>query len=160
MMTMRIWGGGRTYDREKINERNIDSWRCIPVTTLFTATSFMTCRFFQFLQNGYPTRRRSLISDAKFETHAHNEALQHQRTLSKEGSISEDEVFDVIENGAPESDDKPIRKATLLLALCDGLLSLPRILKSFEVNSNFHNIHKAIPHEQAGQYKTLVVRLI
>lgn len=48
------------------------------------------------LQHGYPSRRRSLVGDAKFETVKNKEAklswLEEYRSLSQDNELSEDEV--------------------------------------------------------------------
>ncbi|XP_053212477.1 tyrosine 3-monooxygenase-like [Panonychus citri] len=86
------------------------------------------------VEHGYPSRRRSLVDDAKFETKKNSEArlswLQEQRQNSQDTDLSEEEVLVVTEN--KDDQDSP-RIHNLLLCPNDGSFSgLARILKFIE----------------------------
>ncbi|RWS05517.1 tyrosine 3-monooxygenase-like protein, partial [Dinothrombium tinctorium] len=85
--------------------------------------------------HGYPSRRRSLVGDAKFETIKNREAklnwLQEQRNSSQDEDLSEQEVL-VVEEAQKEEDLQIPKSMNLILNLEDGLNCLPRILKLIE----------------------------
>lgn len=87
------------------------------------------------LEHGGSWRRRSLIDDAKFETVTNAEFEKQEKrksNISENGSISEDDVFMANGETLAFNDDVISHKTTVMLALKEGLGSLPRILKTFE----------------------------
>lgn len=90
-------------------------------------------------QQGGSWRRKSLIDDAKFETAANIE-FEKQERKSRGGSISEEEeVFMSQQNGEVISaidKDALKRQFTILMSLKDGMTSLSRIIRVFEVGLN------------------------
>lgn len=91
---------------------------------------------FHIFQHGGSWRRKSLIEDAKFETAANIE-FEKQERKSRGGSISEEEeVFLSQQNGeviAPIDKDALKRQFTIMMSLKDGMTSLSRIIRVFEV---------------------------
>ncbi|XP_074604948.1 tyrosine hydroxylase ple [Brevipalpus obovatus] len=88
------------------------------------------------VEHGYPSRRRSLVDDAKFETQKNREArlswLQEQRQSSQDQELSEEEVLIVREASEEQNAQEP-KDSNLILSLNDNSLSsLPRILKLIE----------------------------
>ncbi|XP_015781705.1 tyrosine 3-monooxygenase-like [Tetranychus urticae] len=88
------------------------------------------------VEHGYPSRRRSLVDDAKFETQKNREArlswLQEQRQNSQDTDLPEEEVLVVSETNNDQEFNKP-QIQHLLLRPNDGTFSsLPRILKFIE----------------------------
>nr|ANA78296.1 tyrosine hydroxylase [Penaeus vannamei] len=84
------------------------------------------------IENGYPARRRSLVDDAKFESTIEKQQkqtwIEEAKRLSCDGELSEEEVFLV---QSPCEPDVP-QQVALVLALVDGITSLPRIIKTIE----------------------------
>lgn len=91
-----------------------------------------------YFQHGGSWRRKSLIEDAKFETAANIE-FEKQERKSRGGSISEEEeVFLSQQNGdVISSPEKDVTKhqSIIMMSLKDGMTSLSRILRIFEVCS-------------------------
>lgn len=89
------------------------------------------------MQHGGSWRRKSLIEDAKFETAANIE-FEKQERKSRGGSISEEEeVFASQQNGAvisPTEKDAQKRQFTIMISIKDGISSLSRLIRTFEVN--------------------------
>nr|XP_042906248.1 tyrosine 3-monooxygenase-like isoform X2 [Parasteatoda tepidariorum] len=77
-------------------------------------------------KHGYPSRRRSLVGDAKFETVKNKEAKEswilEQRKKSEDEKLSEEEAYLVSEEAAPQ-------QVNLVLSVKDAFSTLPRILK-------------------------------
>jgi len=90
-----------------------------------------------YFQHGGSWRRKSLIEDAKFETVANIE-FEKQERKSRGGSISEEEeVFTTQQNGdviSPVEKDALKRQFTIMVSLKDGISSLSRVIRTFEVN--------------------------
>lgn len=111
------------------------------------------------IENGYPSRRRSLVDDARFETmvvtqtkqtvldEARNRAndsslepeIQNNETDpeqhtddSEDAGLTEEEI--ILQNAMNDGPDaeKTIQKAALVLRLRDGMSSLSRVLKTIE----------------------------
>ena len=100
------------------------------------------------MQNGYPSRRRSLVGDARFETQVNKENkrkwLEELRQLSRDSDLSEDDLILVEETIlAPEQkalqkeEEKP-EETDLVLSLNDSMASLARILKTMDVSCCSH----------------------
>lgn len=88
------------------------------------------------LQHGGSWRRKSLIEDAKFETVTNLEFEKRERTLSNRNSISEEEEEVFVQNGECISpiETEPPHAVLLIISIKDGISSLSRILRIFEVN--------------------------
>lgn len=108
----------------------------------------------EYVQNGYPSRRRSLVGDARFETAVNKENkrnwLEEIRQLSRDSDLSEDDLILVDEaeykaklakagvelpvEGATaagaDGDDASQKSehATIVLTLKDNMLSLGTVL--------------------------------
>ncbi|XP_021966894.1 tyrosine 3-monooxygenase [Folsomia candida] len=107
----------------------------------------------EYVQNGYPSRRRSLVGDARFETQVNKENkrnwLEEIRQLSRDSDLSEDDLILVDESGILEKEHKEqststsvdgaaasggeesapkAEQATIVLTLKDNMLSLGNIL--------------------------------
>lgn len=97
------------------------------------------CISFSLFQHGGSWRRRSLIEDAKFETVTNLEFEKRERTLSQRNSISEEEEEVFVQNGECLSpvDKEPEHIVVLILTIKDGIASLSRILRIFEVCTLF-----------------------
>ncbi|XP_063885417.1 tyrosine 3-monooxygenase-like [Scylla paramamosain] len=84
------------------------------------------------IENGYPARRRSLVDDAKFESTINKQRqqswIEEAQRLSRDGDVSEEEVFLVQSPGEP---DAPLTVA-LVVSLLDGISALPRVIKTIE----------------------------
>ncbi|KFM74226.1 Tyrosine 3-monooxygenase, partial [Stegodyphus mimosarum] len=82
------------------------------------------------IEHGYPSRRRSLVGDAKFETVKNKEAKEswilEARKKSEDEDLSEEEVFLV--SDIPEEPLLSPQQVNLVLSLKDGFNTLPRIL--------------------------------
>ncbi|KAB7506156.1 Tyrosine 3-monooxygenase [Armadillidium nasatum] len=85
--------------------------------------------------NGYPSRRRSLVEDAKFESTIKKQQKQtwieearqsFALCFTTDSEISEEEVFLVT------SSTDPVQNVILILGLLEGLSTLPRIIKTVE----------------------------
>ncbi|XP_045784184.1 tyrosine 3-monooxygenase isoform X3 [Maniola jurtina] len=88
------------------------------------------------IENGYPSRRRSLVDDARFETlvvkQTKQSVLEEARARANDYTLTEEEV--ILQNAASESPEaeQAIQKAALLLRMRDGMGSLARILKTID----------------------------
>ena len=95
--------------------------------------------FIHLFQHGGSWRHRSLIEDAKFET-VTNIEFEKQERKSRGGSISEeDEVFTGQQNGEVIShvaDKDGRRQCSIMITLKEGMTSLSRIIRTFEVASS------------------------
>ncbi|KAK3870963.1 hypothetical protein Pcinc_023859 [Petrolisthes cinctipes] len=84
------------------------------------------------MKNGYPARRRSLVDDAKFESTINKQKqqtwLEEAQQLSCDGEVSEEEVFLAQSPCEPDV----AHEVSLVLGLLDGIVALPRIIKSIE----------------------------
>ncbi|KAH7644211.1 hypothetical protein DERF_014635 [Dermatophagoides farinae] len=90
------------------------------------------------VEHGYPSRRRSLVDDAKFETQKNREAvrswIEESRSASQDFDLSEEEVIVAEEtrqkDGEQKTDDM-LKRKNLMIALPanNGLDNLPRILR-------------------------------
>ncbi|CAG7820861.1 unnamed protein product [Allacma fusca] len=100
--------------------------------------------------NGYPSRRRSLVGDARFETQVNKEAkrtwLEEIRQLSRDSDLSEDDlllvddsILPAVQIPKPKDDEKP-EETDLVLSLNESMVSLARILKTMD-NSRASVIH-------------------
>ncbi|KAL7636639.1 UNVERIFIED_CONTAM: hypothetical protein RMT77_013416 [Armadillidium vulgare] len=82
------------------------------------------------IENGYPSRRRSLVEDAKFESTIKKQQkqtwIEEARQSFDSEEISEEEVFLVT------SSTDPVQNVILILGLLEGLSTLPRIIKTIE----------------------------
>ncbi|CAG0892729.1 unnamed protein product [Darwinula stevensoni] len=93
------------------------------------------------VENGYPSRTRTLVDDAKFETQVNREIkrefLQEVRRNSTDEEIAtEEEAF--LFSGGVTLEEAPVPadysgQAILLLGLKEGLAPLARVLKAVEV---------------------------
>ncbi|GFR30364.1 tyrosine 3-monooxygenase [Trichonephila clavata] len=83
------------------------------------------------LDHGYPSRRRSLVGDAKFETVKNKEAKEtwilEQRKKTEDEELSEEEVFLV--SDVPDEPLPSPQQVNLVLSVKDGFNTLPRILR-------------------------------
>ncbi|GFS51481.1 tyrosine 3-monooxygenase [Nephila pilipes] len=81
--------------------------------------------------HGYPSRRRSLVGDAKFETVKNKEAKEtwilEQRKKTEDEELSEEEVFLV--SDIPDEPLPSPQQVNLVLSVKDGFNTLPRILR-------------------------------
>ncbi|XP_055840903.1 tyrosine 3-monooxygenase isoform X2 [Episyrphus balteatus] len=101
------------------------------------------------IENGYPSRRRSLVDDARFETlvvkQTKQSVLEEARSKANDAGLTEDEI--VLANAATESPEaeNALQSAALVVRLKDGMSSLGRILKAIE------NYHGSISHLESRQ---------
>ncbi|KPM03107.1 tyrosine 3-monooxygenase-like protein [Sarcoptes scabiei] len=84
------------------------------------------------VEHGYPSRRRSLVGDAKFETQKNREAIQNwieeNRNASKDYELSEEEAI-VTQENQQDQDKKALKRKNLIISLgSDGLQSLSKLL--------------------------------
>ncbi|XP_053675142.1 tyrosine 3-monooxygenase isoform X1 [Anopheles nili] len=128
------------------------------------------------IENGYPSRRRSLVDDARFETivvkqtkqtvldearaKANDSSLecsilqaqeQHQQgkqNSARDAGLTEEEV--VLQNAASESPEaeKEVVRAAVVVRLRDGMGSLGRILKAVET------YHGTVVHLESRQSRS------
>ncbi|KAG8183468.1 hypothetical protein JTE90_002850 [Oedothorax gibbosus] len=84
------------------------------------------------IEHGYPSRRRSLVGDAKFETVKNKEAkeswISELRKKKSDEDLSEEEVF-LVSEIPDESLPSPPQQVNLVLSVKDGLNNLLRILR-------------------------------
>ncbi|CAG2163606.1 unnamed protein product, partial [Oppiella nova] len=85
--------------------------------------------------HGYPSRRRSLVGDAKFETVKNREAklnwLQESRDISEDNELSEEEV--IVVNEFAEDNSLIPKTSNILVGLKEGGFgSLPKIIRIIE----------------------------
>lgn len=80
-----------------------------------------------------------MIEDAKFETVTNLEFEKRERTLSSRNSISEEEEEVFAQNGELISpvETEPPHHILLILTIKEGISSLSRILRIFEVRKVF-----------------------
>lgn len=111
-------------------------------------------------QNGYPSRRRSLVGDAQFETALNKENKRNlleeirQQSRDSELELSEDELLLVdpgllaveeesgpdaqnAQNASAQAEKEDKEEATIVLSLKDNMLSLGAILKTIDVSHFF-----------------------
>lgn len=104
------------------------------------------------IENGYPSRRRSLVGDAKFETIVNKQTkdswLEEQRKLSNDDELSEEEVFLVSGPIVVEEPATIVQQTSLVFALKDGIVSIARILKAIEGSKG------TVKHIESRQSKT------
>ncbi|CAN7994255.1 unnamed protein product, partial [Ixodes pacificus] len=82
-------------------------------------------------QHGYPSKRRSLLDDAKFETQKHKEAEEVRRQASRGSqdtidSLLEDVYFEDVLSGGKD------QTASVVFGLRDGVETLAKILKEVD----------------------------
>ncbi|CAG2115510.1 unnamed protein product, partial [Medioppia subpectinata] len=90
----------------------------------------------EHMYHGYPSRRRSLVGDAKFETVKNREAklnwLQESRDISEDNELSEEEVLVV--NEFADDNSLASKPSNILIDLKEGgFSSLPKIIRIIEV---------------------------
>ncbi|KAI1307960.1 Tyrosine 3-monooxygenase [Halotydeus destructor] len=117
----------------KVLEQSRDS-----LNDTYSATGFTNV---YFRQHGYPSRRRSLVDDARFETVKNREArmswILEQRqsssdlTLSEEELLLANEVDEAEVNADPEAQAPPTQTQLLLTLKDGGFGSLPKVLNHF-----------------------------
>ncbi|XP_065160635.1 tyrosine 3-monooxygenase-like isoform X2 [Atheta coriaria] len=134
-------------------------------------------------KNGYPSRRRSLVDDARFETmvvtqtkqtvldearlRANDSSLEpevddkpqktEQTEEGEDTGLTEEEV--ILQNAIAEGvdGDKVMQKAALVLRLRDGMSSLSRVLKSIEKYAGVVNHLETRPSKSdASQLDVLI----
>ena len=117
-----------------------DSYRCHDTrrtkkNKIFQTSVHLYLTYFCHLQHGGSWRRRSLIEDAKFETVTNLEFEKRERTLSSRNSISEEEEEVFAHNGELISpvETEPPHLILLIITIKEGISSLSRILRIFEV---------------------------
>ncbi|XP_067123545.1 tyrosine 3-monooxygenase [Centruroides vittatus] len=88
------------------------------------------------IEHGYPSRRRSLVDDAKFETQKLKEAkqnwLKEHKNLSEDKELSEEEVFLVSE--IPEEEAEKLQTSNIIFNLYGGINLLPSVLTIVETS--------------------------
>lgn len=93
-------------------------------------------------QHGYPSNRRSLVGDAKFETVINKQAklnwLQESRSISHDFDLSEEEVLIEDETKQTQQDlefNSP-RRSNIVITLNEmgGFNDLPRLIKLITVS--------------------------
>ncbi|XP_017887769.1 tyrosine 3-monooxygenase isoform X2 [Ceratina calcarata] len=88
------------------------------------------------IENGYPSRRRSLVDDARFESlvvkQTKQSVLEEARQRANDAGLTEEEV--VLAKTIAESPESEysVQKAALVLRMREGIGSLARILKTIE----------------------------
>ncbi|XP_039429432.1 tyrosine 3-monooxygenase isoform X5 [Culex pipiens pallens] len=104
------------------------------------------------IENGYPSRRRSLVDDARFETivvkQTKQTVLDEARVKANDAGLTEEEV--VLQNAASESPEaeKEVVRAAVVVHLRDGMGSLGRILKAVET------FHGTVVHLESRQSRS------
>uniref|UniRef100_A0A1I8PDM1 Tyrosine 3-monooxygenase n=1 Tax=Stomoxys calcitrans TaxID=35570 RepID=A0A1I8PDM1_STOCA len=104
------------------------------------------------IENGYPSRRRSLVDDARFESLVVKQnkqiVLEEARNKANDAGLTEDEI--VLANAASESAEaeNAVQNAALIVRLKEGITSLGRILKAIE------NYHGTIQHVESRQSRS------
>ncbi|XP_069365215.1 tyrosine 3-monooxygenase isoform X2 [Maniola hyperantus] len=125
------------------------------------------------IENGYPSRRRSLVDDARFETlvvkQTKQSVLEEARARANDAdttdgsksnedyTLTEEEV--ILQNAASESPEaeQAIQKAALLLRMREGMGSLARILKTIDNYKGCVEHLETRPSQAAGvQFDALV----
>ncbi|XP_077301133.1 tyrosine hydroxylase ple isoform X1 [Arctopsyche grandis] len=106
------------------------------------------------IENGYPSRRRSLVDDARFETlvvkQTKQSVLEEARQRANDSGLTEEEI--ILQNAASESADaeQVIQQAALMLRMKDGMGALGRILKTIENYKGVVNHLETRPSKTEG----------
>ena len=145
---MLLWFSKNFFDSLYLElDKRLNHDFCLTFTTNLKCDTNTMFRF-PLIQHGYPSRRRSLVDDAKFETVKNREAklswLLESKQSSQDLCLSEDEVWISEEDNLPATTSAPpsipkkeepptpdaVETKSLLLSLdSGGFASLSKILK-------------------------------
>lgn len=113
------------------------------------------------VEHGYPSQRRSLVVDAKFETVKNKEAKEFWMKELMEGSgdlgLTEKEAILVSE--LPNDESLTQKSCNLILTVKDDFTSLPRIIKIVEACNGSIEHLESRPAKQEGSEFDILVRL-